>query len=166
MNAVLKERFFRWFHVYDVIDENGNILFRIHRQYFFFGATQIYDVKNHYLGGFIEKYSPLQYCYDFYIGNEYAGQLVRDAKWHKANYMLDFYGWRIQGNILTEYFRLADMTGKLIATAERQWKEISGVTVAFGPAVYEMYIADSENLLCAVLVILAMVIEHEVSRIH
>ena len=35
------------------------------------------DVKNHYLGGFIEKYSPLQYCYDFYIGNEYAGQLVR-----------------------------------------------------------------------------------------
>ena len=144
------------FNKYNATDETGRPVFKIRRKFFFFGCIQIYDSGNNCLGYLRERFSFMRPCFDLYFGDTYFGQLMGDKQFFSPNFLLDFQGWRIQGSFPDGYFRLVDITGQLVATAEEQRMRFGGGSVSIGPRTYEIYIPDPENAPYAVLIICAL----------
>ena len=135
MKMLFKQRFFSWLDSYDIYDEAGNPIFVVKGQLSWGHCLKIFDMQGNTVGCVKEKVF-------------YAGCLSRELTLFRPTYDIDCNGWRIEGNFWEWDYDILDAYGHVIAIIDKElwnWTDT-----------YTIDVADPNDALCALMVVLAI----------
>ena len=148
MKLLFKQRFFSWFDSYDIYDENGNTVYTVEGQLSWGHCLKIFDKAGNEVGTVKERILTFLPKFEIYLGNDYTGCISKEFSFFTPRFDIDFNGWHVDGNFFEWDYRIIDTGCKEIATVS---KELFNWTDT-----YVIDINDSEDALCALMLVLAI----------
>ena len=148
MKLLFKQRFFSWFDSYDIYDENNHTVFQVQGKMDWGHRLHIHDFHGNHIGTVREKILTFLPKFELYIHEQYVGEIRKELTFLTPKYNLDCQGWQVSGNIMGWNYKVHDMQGKLIMTAD---KELFNWTDT-----YTITIADPNHALYSLMIVLAI----------
>lgn len=148
MKLIFKQRFFSWFDSYDIYDENGNTLYTVKGQLSWGHLLKIFEASGREAGMVRERILTFMPQFELYSDGDYIGRIRREFTLFKPRYVIDFSGWRVQGNFIEWDYSVTDEYGYGIATVSKllfRWTDT-----------YSIDVADPCNALYVLMLVLAI----------
>lgn len=148
MKLLFKQRFFSWFDSYDIYDENGKIVFTVKGELAWGHLLRIYNENNQEIGMIKEQVFTFLPRFKLFINNNYIGQIKREFTFFKPRFVIDYNGWKVNGNFIQWDYEIVDKNGKNVATISRQLWNFTDT--------YAIDIIDPKDTLAVLMVVLAI----------
>lgn len=148
MKLIFKQRFFSWFDSYDIYTESGETAYTVKGQLSWGHRLKIYDAADREIGTLQERVLTFLPKFEMYLGNQYMGCVKKEFTFFVPKYTIDCNGWTVDGNFMEWDYQIADANGRMIATVSKQvlnWTDT-----------YVLDIAESQNVLCVLMLVLAI----------
>lgn len=120
MKLLFKQRFFSWFDSYDILDENGKIVYIVKGKLSWGHCLKVFNARGNELGMVKEKVITLLPKFEIYENGQKLGFISRELTLLKPIYHFDYNGWRIQGNFVEWNYTICDYSGIVVATISKQ----------------------------------------------
>ncbi len=147
MKLLFKQRFFSWFDSYDIYDEQGNTVYTVKGKLAWGHRMEIYNAYGDHVATISEKVLTFLPKFEIYIGESYAGQIVKEFSILKPKFSMDFNNWYVDGDFFEWDYEI--YSGQdLVATIS---KELFNWTDT-----YSIDVANPNDALSALLVTLAI----------
>ena len=148
MKLLFKQRFFSWFDSYDIYNEAGETVYEVKGQLAWGHCLKIYDGRGSEVGTVKEKIFTWLPKFEMYLGSSYVGCISRELTLFRPRYNIDCNGWQMQGDWLEWDYEITDSYGNTVA---RVTKELWNWTDT-----YVIDVAEPQNALCALMLVLAI----------
>ena len=148
MKLLFKQRFFSWFDSYDIYDEAGNTVFVVKGELSWGHLLRIYDANGREVGCVREKILSFLPRFEMYIRGTYIGCITKELTFFKPQFNIDYNGWSVRGDWFEWDYSIVNSYGSNVATVAKQlwnWTDT-----------YVIDINDSEDALCALMLVLAI----------
>ncbi|MBR5136614.1 MAG: LURP-one-related family protein [Clostridia bacterium] len=148
MKLLFKQRFFSWFDSYDIYDEAGNTVFVVKGELSWGHLLRIYDANGREVGCVREKVFSFLPRFEMYIRGAYIGCITKELTFFKPKFNIDYNGWSVKGDWFEWDYSIVNSYGSNVATVSKQlwnWTDT-----------YVIDINDSEDALCALMLVLAI----------
>ena len=148
MKLLFKQRFFSWFDSYDIYDEAGNTVFVVKGELSWGHLLRIYDANGREVGCVREKIFSFLPRFEMYIRGAYIGCITKELTFFKPKFTIDYNGWSVKGDWFEWDYSIVNSYGSNVATVAKQlwnWTDT-----------YVIDINDSEDALCALMLVLAI----------
>ena len=148
MKLLFKQRFFSWFDSYDIYDEAGNTVFVVKGELSWGHLLRIYDANGREVGCVREKIFSFLPRFEMYIRGAYIGCITKELTFFKPKFNIDYNGWSVKGDWFEWDYSIVNSYGSNVATVSKQlwnWTDT-----------YVIDINDSEDALCALMLVLAI----------
>jgi len=121
MKLYFRQKIFSWFDSYDVLDESGNVYFKVKGKLAWGHKLVIYDACGNEIGKVKEKIVDILPHFDFYIGKTKVGTLKKKLTILKPKFAIDFAGrkWEIEGNWWEWDYSIKEGSTKLAVLSKR-----------------------------------------------
>ncbi len=148
MRLLFKQRFFSWFHAYDIYDDAGNTVYTVKGQPSWGHCLKIYDTADREVGTVKQRILTFTPCFEIYYGDTYAGEISKEFAFFRNSYNIDFKGWHVEGDLFEWDYTIEDGAGNTVASVS---KELFRMTDT-----YVIDVRRSEDALCALMLVLAI----------
>ncbi len=148
MKLLFKQRFFSWFDSYDIYFEDGSVAFRVEGKLAWGHKLHILDRDGNHIATVKEEVITLLPRFKLFVGDELIGRVRKKFTFFKPSFILDFNGWRVDGNFFEWNYSVCDASGNLVATVDKKLFNLTDT--------YVIEVADPENSLYALMVTLAI----------
>lgn len=148
MRLLFRQRLFSWFDSYDIYNESDESVFTVEGQLSWGHRLHILDRHGTHIGTVQEKVFSMLPRFELYERHRYLGCIRKELTFFRPQFVLDFNGWTVQGEILGWDYRIYDSRGAVAATVS---KELFHLT--------DTYIIDinrPEDALYALMIVLAI----------
>lgn len=120
MKLLFKQRFFSWFHTYDIYDEAGNTVYTVKGELAWGHQLRIYNANGNDIGMIKEKIFTWFPKFEMYIGDNYMGCITKEFSFFKPKFNIDYNGWQISGDWFEWDYTIHDHTGRSVATVSKE----------------------------------------------
>ncbi len=150
MKLLFRQRFFSWLDSYDIYDEAGNTVFTVEGKLGWGHILHVLDRDGRHIGTVRERVLTfLEPKFELYRGeDEYIGCITKTFTFFKPKFSIDFNGWQINGDIMEWEYTVTDAHGGTVAAIS---KELFNWTDT-----YSIDVADPDNALCVLMLVLAI----------
>jgi uncharacterized protein YxjI len=148
MKLLFKQRFFSWFDSYDIYNEAGQTVYTIKGQLSFGHCLKIYDVHGREIGTVKERILTFLPKFEMYIGERYVGCISKEFTFFRPKFNIDYNGWKVDGDWFEWDYQILNSSGTPVANVS---KEIWNWTDT-----YVIDVFDPQNVLCALMLVLAI----------
>ena len=148
MKLLFKQRFFSWFDSYDIYDEVGNAVYTVKGQLSWGHCLKIYNAHGEEVGTVKERILTWLPKFEMYFGDRYIGCISKEFTFFRPKFNIDFNGWHVDGDWFEWDYSILSADGRSIATVS---KELWNLTDT-----YVINVADPQNALCALMLVLAI----------
>ena len=148
MKLYFKQRIFSWFDSYDIYNVNGEVVFSVEGQLSWGHKLHILNAGGMHIATVKEVVLTWLPKFEFYIEEKYIGTLYKKFSLFSPQFEVDFNSWSISGNFLEWDYQILGPAGEEIAVIQKElfhWTDT-----------YTIEVADEENALCALMVVLAI----------
>ncbi len=146
MKLLFKQKLFTWFPVYDVYDENGNVIFTVKRILTFRYNAKIYDKNGAEAGVIREKLTSLfRRHFEIEVFGMSIGCIIRELSIFIPRFTLELKDWKVTGNWLEWNYTISSPRGEVAAITKHPFTWGSN---------YEIEIKDPGDALAALMVVL------------
>jgi len=149
MKLLFKQRMFSWWSSYDIFDESEQVVYRVEGQAALGHKLHILDAQDRHIATL--KGGPVFFNakFDLFIGEERIGCVRQHFTFFKPKFSVELdTPWELEGSVMGWDYLLRDGQGNVVAEIS---KEIFRLTDT-----YVMDIADPENALKVLMVVLAI----------
>ena len=132
MRMLFKQRVFSWFDSYDIYDESINTLFTVKGQLSFGHHLNIYDRNGYNIGAVVQKVFAFMPKFELYFGGSYGGCVRKELALFKNNYVVDYNGWSVKGDIMGWDYSIFDINGVRVASISKRlmnWSDTYSIDV-------------------------------------
>ena len=147
MRLLFKQRFFSWFDSYDIFDEDGNTVYVVKGELSWGHRLQIYDAMGNPVGRVQERVLTFLPKFELYVGEQLAGEIVKEFTLFRPKFQLDCNGWTVEGDFWEWDYTVMDGA----RTVMRLSKELWNLTDT-----YSMEITRPEDALYSLMIVLAI----------
>ncbi len=147
MRLLFKQRMFSWFDSYDIYDEQGLTVFTVRGKLAWGHMLEIYDANNHHVGTLKERVITLLPKFEIYLGDQFAGEIVKEFTFFKPSFSVRCNGWQVEGDFFEWDYQIRN-GAEVVATIQKQllnWTDT-----------YIIDINNPDNQLLALMVVLAI----------
>ena len=148
MKLWFKQRLFSWFDSYDIYYEDGSVAYTVKGQFSWGHCLHILDASGGHIATLWEDVSSLLARFEVYVGEEYVGNIQREATFLRPHYDIDYNGWQVDGDLFAWDYTVKSQEGTVIASIS---KDFCGATDA-----YSIRLEDPQNALWVLLLVLAI----------
>ncbi len=148
MRLLFKQRFFSWFDSYDIYDEQGNTVYVVKGQLSWGHCLKIYDVMGNEIGMVQERVFTMLPKFELYLGTDYVGCISKAFSFFKPQYQIDCNGWHVEGDFFEWDYQVVDRGNTQVAKVSKQLFHLTDT--------YVIDVRDSEDALCALMLVLAI----------
>lgn len=150
MKLLFKQRFFSWFDSYDVYDEYGERVFTVEGKLGWGHVLHILDRSGRHVGTVRERVlTLLEPKFEIYRGrDEYVGCITKRFTFFRPQFEIDFNGWQVSGDLFAWDYTVTDAHGACIAVIEKKLLNFTDT--------YSIDVADTDNALCVLMLVLAI----------
>ncbi len=148
MRLLFKQRVFSWFDSYDIYDEEGNTVFVVKGQFSWGHCLHILDAGGNHVGTVKERVISFLPKFEMYLGDEYMGCIRKEFTLFKPVFTLECNDWSVEGDWIEWDYRIRDGRGAEISSVSKELWHWSDT--------YTIDIADPENALCVLMIVLAI----------
>lgn len=120
MQLLFKQKLFSWFDSYDIYDEGGAVVFSVKGKLSWGHLLEIYDASGVHVGTVKEQIFTFLPRFTFYQGDQYLGQIKKEFTFFRPSFVLDYHGWRVDGDILEWNYSVSDPSGTVLMQAYKQ----------------------------------------------
>ena len=148
MRLLFKQRLFSWFDSYDIYDERGNVIYVVKGELAWGHCLRIYDAAGNYVATIQEKIFTFLPKFEMYIGDRYIGNINKEFTFFSPKFNIECNGWQVDGDFWQWDYEILDAYGNNVAVISKQlfnWTDT-----------YVIDVPNSENVLCALMVVLAI----------
>ena len=148
MKLLFKQRFFSWFDSYDIFDENGNTVYTVKGELAWGHQLRIYDAFGNELGLVKQRVLSFMPRFELYVKDQYIGCISREFTLFRPRYNIDFNGWQVEGSWMEWDYSIVDAYGARVADISKElwnWTDT-----------YSIDVADPQNALCTLMLVLAI----------
>lgn len=148
MKLLFKQRLFSWFDSYDIYSEAGETVYTVKGQFGWGHCLKIFDSNGYELGTVKEKIFTWLPKFEIYLGDRYMGCISKEFTFLRPRFNIDFNGWQVSGDWFEWDYTILDNRGQHIATVTKElwnWTDT-----------YSIEIANSQDALCALMLVLAI----------
>ena len=157
MKLLFKQRAFSWFDSYDIYDENGDTVFTVEGQLSWGKCLHILSADGEHIGTVQQKILSFLPRFELYAYGEYLGSLTKEFSFFTPVFTLDCSDWEVEGSVMEWDYTIRSASSGLIAMISKElfkWTDT-----------YTIDVFDSQNALCALMMVLAIDAE-KASRSH
>ena len=147
MRLLFKQRFFSWFDSYDIFDEDGNTVYVVKGELSWGHRLQIYDAMGNPVGRVQERVLTFLPKFELYVGEQLAGEIVKEFTLFRPKFQLDCNGWTIEGDFWEWDYTVMDGTRTVMRLSKEFWNWTD---------TYSMEIARPEDALYCLIIVLAI----------
>lgn len=148
MKLLFKQRFFSWFDSYDIYGERGEILYTVKGQLSWGHCLKIYDAVGREVGTVKERVLTFLPKFEMYLGQQYVGCISKEFTFFIPRFHVDCNGWQVEGDFLEWDYRILGASGQFVASVSKE--------VLHWTDTYVIDVAEPQNALCALMLVLAM----------
>ena len=149
MKLCFKQRFFSWFDSYDIYDyDTGDVVYTVEGQLAWGHCLHILDADGRHIATVKQQVLTFLPKFDLYIGEQCVGTIRKEFTFLRPSFTLDFNGWRVEGSFMEWDYTIVDAAGRPVASVSKElfhWTDT-----------YVIDVADEENALYALMVVLAI----------
>ena len=148
MKLLFKQRFFSWFDSYDIYDEAGNTVYTVEGKLAWGHCLHILDPMGRHIATVKQQVFTFLPKFDLYIGEQCVGTICKEFTFLRPSFTLDCKGWRVEGSFMEWDYAIVDAAGQQVASVSKElfhWTDT-----------YVIDVADEENSLYALMVVLAI----------
>lgn len=148
MRLLFKQRFFSWFDSYDIYNEAGETMFSVQGRLAWGHTLEIYDRAGQHVGTLKQKVFRFLPTFEMYVGGSLVGTLQKEFTFFHPSFMLDYNGWRVEGDWVEWDYAIMDNLGLEVARISKQlfnWTDT-----------YVIDVADPSDALTSLMVVLAI----------
>lgn len=148
MKLLFKQRLFSWFDSYDIYGEDGETLYTVEGQLSWGHCLKIFDPQGRELGMVKERVLTWLPKFELYQGGGYIGCISKELSFLRPKYEIDCMGWHVEGDFLEWDYRVADRSGRKVASVSKQlfhWTDT-----------YAIDVYNPEDALTALMLVLAI----------
>lgn len=147
MRLLFKQRFFSWFDSYDIFDEDGNTVYVVKGELSWGNRLQIYDAMGNPVGRVQERVLTFLPKFELYVGEQLAGEIVKEFTLFRPKFQLDCNGWTIEGDFWEWDYTVMDGARTVMRLSKELWNWTD---------TYSMEITRSEDALYSLMIVLAI----------
>lgn len=150
MKLLFKQRFFSWLDSYDVYDEYGERVFTVEGKLGWGHVLHVLDRSDRHIGTVRERVLTLfEPKFEIYRGeDEYVGCITKRFTFFRPKFEIDFNGWQVSGDLFAWDYTVTDVHGACIAVIEKKLLNFTDT--------YSIDVADTDNALCVLMLVLAI----------
>lgn len=148
MKLLFKQRFFSWFDSHDIYDEAGSTVFTVEGKLSWGHCLHILNAAGEHIGTVQEKVMTFLPQFELYAYGEYLGCLKKEFTFFAPKFTIDCSDWQVEGDWTAWNYAITSPTQGLVATIS---KELFNWTDT-----YVIDVPDQANVLCALMVVLAI----------
>lgn len=148
MKMLFKQRMFSWFDSYDVYAEDGSTLFTVEGQLAWGHCLHINSPAGEHIATLKQQVFTFLPRFDLYLGEALVGTITKEFTLFKPSFSIDCNGWYTQGNWLEWDYEILDAAGRPVAVISKTLLEWTDT--------YTIEVADPDDALCALMVVLAI----------
>lgn len=148
MRLLFKQRLFSWFDSYDIYNEAGETVYTVKGQLAWGHCLKIYDAAGQEIGTVKERVLTWLPKFELYLGEDCVGCITKEFTFLKPKFNIDCNGWHVEGNWLEWDYSILKEEGQEVAAVSKElwnWTDT-----------YTIDVHDSEDALCALMVVLAI----------
>ena len=148
MKMLFKERMFSWLDCYDIYNECGDVLFTVEGKLSWGHCLHILDRHREHVGTVKEKMFSFLPKFEIYERDVCLGHIAKEFGFLMQEYVVEFKGWQVQGDMFGWDYKVKDQNGKQVAVISKellQWTDT-----------YQIEVDDSENALYVLMLVLAI----------
>ena len=148
MKLYIKQRVFSFADKFDIYDQFGNPVYTVEGKLFSIGKKlYVFDNYNREVAYIEQKVLSFLPRYFVFTNGEQRAEIVKNFTFFRHKYTVEGLGWEVNGNFLAHDYEVT-VNGIPVVTITKQW-------LSFGDC-YELDIADGEDVILAVSVVLAI----------
>ena len=147
MKLLFRQRVFSWLDSYDIYDETGNAVYTVEGKLGWGHCLHVLDRFGGHIATLKERVPTLLPKFDIYEGDRLVGTVYKEFTFFQPRFRLDFNGWEVEGDFLGWEYAIT-CGGRKVAQVSKElfhWSDTYGIDVA-----------DPGDVLCALLVVLAI----------
>ncbi len=148
MKLLFKQRAFSWFDSYDIYNEHGETVFTVEGQLSWGKCLHILNAAGEHIGTVQQKLFTFLPQFELYAYGEYLGSLCKEFSFLTPRFTLDCSDWEVEGSFMEWDYTIHSPSRGLVAAIT---KELFNWTDT-----YVIDVADRQNALCALMVVLAI----------
>ena len=148
MRLIFKQRLFSWFDSYDIYDEAGNVVYTVEGKLSWGHCLHILNSVGEHIGTVQERVLTFLPKFEMYVGENYVGCIQKEFTFFTPRFDIDCNGWQVEGNFMGWDYAVTEACGAPVA---RITKELFNWTDT-----YVIDVADPENALCVLMLVLAI----------
>ncbi|MDE6880059.1 MAG: LURP-one-related family protein [Oscillospiraceae bacterium] len=148
MKLLFKQRLLSWLGRYDVLGEDGEIIFTVEGQLGWGRCLHVLDAGGTHIGTVRQKLASLMPCFELYAYEEYLGCIRQEPAVFHTRFTFDCSDWAFEGDWNAWDFTITSpRQGPVAAVCKAHFQ--MGDT-------YAIDVPDPSNTLCVLLSVLAM----------
>lgn len=147
MKLLFKQRFFSWLDSYDIFDEDGNTVYVVKGELSWGHRLQICDAQGNPVGRLQERVLTWLPKFEFYVGDQLAGEIVKEFTLLRPKFRLDCNGWTVEGDLWGWDYTVLDGARTVMRLSKELWNWTD---------TYSMDIACGEDALYCLMIVLAI----------
>ncbi len=148
MQMLFKQRAFSWFDNYDIYDADGNTLFTVEGQPSWGHCLHILNARGEHIGTVKQKLMTFLPTFELYAYEDYLGSIKKEFSFLKPRFVFDGSDWEVEGSFMEwDYSIVSPSQGPVAVVCKEpfRWTDT-----------YVIDVADPDNALCALMVVLAI----------
>lgn len=148
MKLLFKQRFFSWFDSYDIYYEDGSVAFSVEGKLDWGHRLHILDAYGKHIATVKQEIFTFLPRFQLYVGDNLIGRIRKQFTFFKPSFLLDFNGWRVEGDFLEWDYSVLDASGGVVATVSKDLFHLTDT--------YVIDVADPTDCLRALMITLAI----------
>ncbi len=120
MKLLFKQRFFSWFHSYDIFDETGNTAYTIKGLPSWGHCFKIFDRNGGEVGMVKERIFTWLPKFEIYSYGRKIGSIRRKFTFFRSKYEIDYCGWEVSGNFWEWDYGIRNARGEEVAVVSKK----------------------------------------------
>ncbi len=148
MKLLFKQRIFSWLDSYDIYNEQGEKVYTVKGELAWGHCLKIMDQYGKNIGTVKEKVFTFLPKFELYVGENYLGCVCKEFTFFRPQFVIDFNGWNIQGNVLEWDYEIQDQAGRVVAMVNKEVFHLADT--------YVMEIGKPEDALYVLMLVLAI----------
>jgi uncharacterized protein YxjI len=148
MKLLFKQRFFSWFDSYDIYGEDGETVYTVEGQLSWGHCLHILNTAGEHIATVQQKVLTFLPKFELYLQEQYIGCISKELTLFHPAYDIDCNGWHIEGDFLEWDYSILNAQGDRIAVVTKEpwnWTDT-----------YVIDVADPQDVLCALMLVLAI----------
>ena len=151
MKLILKERILTWFDSFNVYDEAGRIVFKVHGKLAWGHKLVICDAAGNEVGVVREKIIDLLPHFNLLKDGEKVGCVSKKLTVLRPKFNIDFRGWQADGDLLQWNYSIHEKRGRKVASVYKKLIRLVDT--------YVIDVEDDADALDVLMVVLAIDVE-------